>query len=964
MRKVIWASVIITVLLILPTQYLSTFSLESNDCNVFYFRDDVLPYLSKYPPEKEEGNITLDKAFVLENVTSVDGEIYFDLYFKAPLLNLTGIMELLLTMLPVFSNITIERPGVNRSIGEILENISLPEWNISHPAMPEIISKISYNVSVNIGDISKVKTIEVCRLDDYSEPGLNISVTSIFENITNITKIITTLLGKESKVVHKKFYIEGINFNSTEEDVLFVEIYCEDELLRALAPAIEVIQYTNESDLQTIVEEYMEVSNLTRFKGVAGLFVKLTKTLLKWISNSVGFIYDSSEYPSNIKFCGTVTGYEKFGAEKYYLRRIKIDGNYSLVLDKEEIKTNDTIEREISSNMICWELREPFSEPTRILGNVSLRLYIQCESMVELYPVEATIYDKKGKNYTKLAAGVAKIFSYKYRNPAPLDITIENVDHTFEKGHVLVLGLKIVNRTIEAIGVELTLHRPKLLFNSEEYPSYIQIITAPLDDIEVKFSDETTLSPEIKRAEVARYNITITNKGETGDTLTLSLRLLGEMNQWPEGWRAAIELPGKTEIREYDWEDSVYISGKETLNITISIYPSPDSPDGSKVDLLFSARGTYRGSDSLSDTIRIKIGKIDIKFVAEPENKEIEVGKSFSYTFKVRNVGEEVDDFIVNATSEHGWIVGNTSFVIEDLYPGNETEFSITIRVPRNLSSLPVEDNLTVLVKSKTDPDEWDGAWVVTKAVELSIFDRINEFFGGITDSLKGQFGEAAPLIALAVLLAIALIIILSLIYVFTRKYAELICIDRIKEISPGEEARFDITIKNPSKMRLSYDAYVDKDIIPEGWDVKISESEFRLDPGEERKVSIFVKATENIDPDGFAKIRLFVIPKEKSKTYYMDLIVTSKNAIVDLKIENVSHLPRTFKSGDTVTTKFILRNKGTVRAKNVRVSLRVNGEEVNSADIEEIPPEGYAEIEMPWIAYPGRNDISIVAEM
>jgi len=961
MRRIALTPVIIATLLILSIQC-PLISTAESDYNTFYFRDDIIPYLSKYPPEKEEGNITLDKTFVLENISSIHGGMDFDLYFKAPLFNLTGILELLLSILPVFSNVTIEMPKEKRTIKEVLENLSFPEWNITRPSVSQVgvISRINYCVQVEIGNISKTKTFEVCRLENISSSNSNLSLKSIFENLT---EILTQLVGKESKVVHKEIHIEDVNVNISK-DTLFVSIYCEDELLQDLAPIIETFQHTNESDLQTVVEQYLEINNMTKFKPLANMLVKFTKTLLNKVSKSVGFIYDSSKYPSSIRFQGEVTGSERFGAEKYYLKGIKLDGNYSLVLEKGEIETNNMLQREISSNTTFWELSKPFDQPTRILGNVTAHLYIKCEDGIEWYPVELSIYDKKGENLTKLASTTTKIFGYKYLEPAFIDIVLENVNHTFEKGHSLALGLRIVNRTIGVFGVELMFYRPKILFNSMEYPSYIQIITAPLDDIKLKFAEGTTTSPEIRRAGVARYNITITNRGETGDNLTLSLALYGELNQWPEGWRAVINLSGKTYTADFDWRSNVYIPGNSTINIPIEIYPSPDSPDGSEVEFRFSAKGTYRGSDSISDKIKIKIGSLGVNFVAIPENKKIEVGKTFNYTFRIKNTGNDVDDFTVNATSEHGWIEGDTSFIIEDLYPGNETEFSIVLKIPRNISSLPVEDNLIVQVKSKTDPKKGDEAWVVTTAVELSIFDKINEFFGGMTNSLKGQFGEAASLIALAVLLAIALIIILSLIYVFTRKYAELICIDRIKEISPGGEARFDITIKNPSKMRLSYDAYVDKDIIPEGWDVKISESEFRLDPGEERKVSIFVKATENIDPDGFAKIRLFVIPKEKSKTYYMDLIVTSKNATVDLKIENVSHLPRTFKSGDTVTTKFILRNKGTVRAKNVRVSLRVNGEEVNSADIEEIPPEGYAEIEMPWIAYPGRNDISIVAEM
>ena len=975
MRRIAILSIIVMLLLVSTIPYPFAISSTVEDYNVFYFREGTFPHLSKYPPQEEEDKTTLDGTFMLNNVTSIRNGISFDLYFKIFPLNFTPILEAFLVMITAISNMTIEQPKENTTIGEILENLFL--WNetgLNISGTESIIRSIAeapalnYTISVEIADVSTAETVTVCKREN--ETGLKDILSNLtLENILNNLDYIIALAQGEANVVHKEITIEDINLEIPERDTLYIRIFSENEALQEIAPIIEEVRYANESTLQSLVEFFLESQNLTKYTNIASKFIKTLKWLAEFLSKNMGFVYNSYKHPSNIKFFGSVAGSEKYGAEKYYLRKVKVDGDYALILDKKTIETNDAQQMNISSNTVYWISSEPFREPTRIYGNVTAHLYIKCGSWVELgwqYPIEVSIYDKKGDSLSKIASGVAKAFIYtRLSAPQPLDVVIENVDYTFEEGHYLVMGIRMVNKTLESLGIELVLYRPLLFFNSKNYSSYIEISTAPLDDIRLEFSGNTTISPEIRRVDTAHYNIEITNEGETGDNLTLSLMLIDKnLTIWPEGWRAKITILNSTEIADFDWKKQVYISGKGTLNVSIDIYPSPDAEDESEVEFRFSATGTYRGSDIISDEIKINVGKPEAVLVAIPNDKKVEAGSTFKYTFRVKNVGNDVDDFVVNATSEHGWIAGDSTFIIEDLYPGNETEFSITLKIPGNLSSTPVEDDLIVRVSPESRPSAGDEAWIVTTAVEISIFEKIGRFFGGISNSLKEKLGETGYIALIVLIITIILLILFFSIYMLTRKYAELICLDRIKELSPGKETRFEVTVRNPTKMRLNYDVYLDKDVIQEGWVADLSEKELVLDPGEERKVFVHVKATERIDPDGFSRIRLVVIPKEKPKVHSIDLLVTSKNATVDLKIEKVSHSPKRFKSGETVTTKFILRNDGTVMAKNVRVSLRVNGEEVNSANIDEIPPGSYAEVEMPWIAYLGRNDIAITAEM
>ena len=957
-------TLIAVITLLLTFCYPTVFSShQTREFYILYFREDTVPYLSRLPPTQGEGNLTLEKEFRISNITAVEDTIYLDLYFKTPLFNLTKFINLFTMVMYAFSNMSMETSADNKSmidlLREIFENTSGPNWNFTLPYENVILPRIEYNVTITIGNVtvSKIVTVELMEEnEDFKTPH---SVKDIFQNLTSYIQILTKI---RNRVVHKTLEIDGIKVDGKDKKDLIVSVQCTDETLLSVASLIELLNLANESQLKALVEMYLGLTNLTEFSIFSGLFVNLVMILMRWISESVGFIYNSADYPSNLKFSGFISGSERFGMEKYYLKGVKTTTGYLLTLDEGEDLSNETMEKEISSNALAWT-SAPFPDPIRMVGNFSLHLYVECENPAGIYPVEISLLDKSGYRSTEIKTVTTTIYGFKHILPSSLDITIENVDHTFEKGHSFAVRLKLVNRSVA--GVELTLYHPVILFNSTEYPSCVEFTTAPLDDIKLAFSEDTQINQEIKRVDVKHYNITITNNGETGDNISLSLVLYeSEYYLWPSGWRAVIKLPDGTEEEVYsDWEGEMYLYGKDSEKISIDIYPSPDSEDGMEVTFIFSASGEYRGADVLHDTIKLSVGEIGIVFVEKPKSREVVLGKTCIYTFTVKNTGNDVDDFLVNATSEHNWLVGDSEFVIDNLYPGNESKFNITVRVPDTLSNLPIDDDLKVVVRSLSDPSKVDAAWVVTTAVEPTIGERISNFFGSVYGSLEEKFGgNAIYVVAGVVILLISAFALI--IYIVRKKNILIICTERIKEIAPGEKERFNILVKNISRKKVFYKIDTKKSCIPEGWEIEAQEEQIELNPGEERMLSINVKATPRINPDEWAEINICFIPEKGRKSYKMTLLALPKDAKIDLKMENVTHSPKTFKSGDTVTTKFNIVNSGNISAKNIKVSLHLNGIKMNEVVIPEIPPGGCAKVEIPWLAYPGRNDIQIRAEM
>jgi len=91
--------------------------------------------------------------------------------------------------------------------------------------------------------------------------------------------------------------------------------------------------------------------------------------------------------------------------------------------------------------------------------------------------------------------------------------------------------------------------------------------------------------------------------------------------------------------------------------------------------------------------------------------------------------------------------------------------------------------------------------------IVLNIFEQFYDFFESLAEDigLDDTLGDFAAVFLMILLFIPLLIMLLVIILILRKKQIELICLERIKEISPDENARFKITIRNPTKNTKTY---------------------------------------------------------------------------------------------------------------------------------------------------------------
>ena len=196
----------------------------------------------------------------------------------------------------------------------------------------------------------------------------------------------------------------------------------------------------------------------------------------------------------------------------------------------------------------------------------------------------------------------------------------------------------------------------------------------------------------------------------------------------------------------------------------------------------------------------------------------------------------------------------------------------------------------------------------------------------------------------------------------YTTKFVKIICLERIKEISPEEGASFEITIKNPTKKMNSYGLSTQMNSDSSKWTTSLDVTKTTLKPGQSKSVTLAVRPTDLVKSEDWTEVKLIVDKEGKRRSEKITTMTMIKGARTNLSFGNVSHWPRTFKEGDRIKSFFILENNGNTSS-NVNVILYVNGKEKNKVGDIIIPAGSYADISMPWIAVNGKNEINIVVK-
>jgi len=207
------------------------------------------------------------------------------------------------------------------------------------------------------------------------------------------------------------------------------------------------------------------------------------------------------------------------------------------------------------------------------------------------------------------------------------------------------------------------------------------------------------------------------------------------------------------------------------------------------------------------------------------------------------------------------------------------------------------------------------------------------------------------------------LIIIIILALIRRRKFVDLICLERIKEITPDQTAEFELTVRNPYKSVLTYEFKTLIDSSTNSFDISLDTSQAIIESKQSTKIKLIVKPTDYVKKDDWIEVKVVVKALDKKKSGEISTVTTTKDSETKVDISGVFHWPRVFKKGDRVETSFKLVNRGNVSARNISVILYVNGEEKNKVEDITIPRGGYADIVIPWVAVKGKNEVYILVK-
>ena len=625
------------------------------------------------------------------------------------------------------------------------------------------------------------------------------------------------------------------------------------------------------------------------------------------------------------------------------------------VMDTIKPEEKNTQKQKLSDSPVEWT-GNSFGR-NRILKDTKADIYIYYPKLLTLSKIniKATLkYDDKAIADDTKELDRATILEKIKRGPSS-PTTFEFSDINKEIWYNKNLSLEVsVSK-----GPLFSLFKSVMLYHdSDAYPSSI---TFAYEETENILLDEP-VEQMVYAGGGIDYGLNVTSNHS--DDLHISVEPKEQFGEWKFEY-----YPESTEIAE---------DGEITIHIVVNSTAVDDfAYENDYIDLFVNVSGnTGFDSNITSFIVSEEAVEHDIEVVVT-ENQTIRHGKSGTYSFIVRNKnkGFIADRYSINITSENGFKLSYIPYIDDELEVYDETSdtndeaiVNVTVTVPyySDVSS----DKLTFEIFSEHSRDSFSKTITVNTSVENpNILERIYKLFEdaaeslGINNLLPKKYAKYAGWILIGILLLILLIISVILIFIRKRRFVDLICKERIKEITSDETAIFEINIKNPYKKTLNYEIKVYTENEQKGFDISIDKTQILLEPEQSIKATLNVKPTDFVKPEDWVEVKVKAIPKEKNKASEISTVTTIKNDKLELSISGVFHWPRVFKKGDRVETSFKIFNRGGVSAEKITVFLFVNGEEKNKVEDIAIPRGGHADISIPWIAVKGKNEVYIMVK-
>jgi uncharacterized membrane protein len=241
------------------------------------------------------------------------------------------------------------------------------------------------------------------------------------------------------------------------------------------------------------------------------------------------------------------------------------------------------------------------------------------------------------------------------------------------------------------------------------------------------------------------------------------------------------------------------------------------------------------------------------------------------------------------------------------------------------------------------------------------IIEQFLNFFDSAARSLglNDLFGSDGKFVLLILLVVIILFLLIILAIVLTSKPVRIICTDRIKEIESTQKAIFEITLKNPYKKTQSYEIEARQPTPSSKWEITLDPTTTTIEGRASKTLQIIVTPTETAEPKEWTQVTISVKKTGKKKKESIDLITMMKEGKTLLHLKNVTHWPTTFNPGERIVTSFHLSNDGTIAARNVKIFFYLNGKQKNKVEVT-LPAGNIADIQIPWVAEKGKNQVRI----
>jgi hypothetical protein len=650
------------------------------------------------------------------------------------------------------------------------------------------------------------------------------------------------------------------------------------------------------------------------------------------------FLFASSSYPSRIILPVDLT-VEDENIKTFYLHE-------GTVMDEKAPQNDIDKSSRITSEPLQWNSS---SLPrNKILKQATAALFINFRNLRVLPKNIPNIMVSLISGDKILANESFKLTDRLLKDPTePIMITFDNINEEIFYGDTI--GLKISNlNQPDRLNLGLS-YQINLFYDSFDYPSSITISFDETDNIQFEIDADPKDEYIIPGGEMT-YTLEVSSVYDDDIYLDISDSKRG---QW--SYSIVEDMP-------------VNISAGETKTITVIAKSENNMKEayGDYLDLTFEVNGKT-GYEKKTATVVVDPAAIeyDIGIIGQEKRKDIKKGSSGTFYFIVENKNtgavDDEDSYSIHVTSKNNWEIRYTDSTPR-LRIGEKTEQKrvfVRVNVPKNTTF--TSDVITFTVTSNENPSVSKSMNVTVNVKQISMFEYLYDVFDSAAKKIgiDDMFGSQAAYALMGGGVLLILLLIIVVIFLLKKKYVKIICNNRILEIDPAKEAIFTFILYNPTRKTRMYKISSQIKSDPSKWTISPDIETISLSALSKQEFTIVVKADQLVKPKDWAEISISVEVVGKSKKQDISAMVMIKEGKPILRIKDVFTWPKVFDKGDRMITSCIVENKGSISARNIEVVLLINRKQKNKVQVT-IPPGGFADIKIPWIALKGKNDVEL----